>query len=432
MLRFWSLQRFRLGRVIVVLVLTVVLLQLIHMALLSRLEAREGSVGRAGSPRSGGNGAGGVGRQLQGRTLVNVVNDMHDRVKNSYRLDKSGTYHVIDNFLTSEHVVLQNVHDVTLVTQCSSNHLHHVVELSERWKGPVSVAVFTYDDDFSDAIRSILHYHFCSDSVFKHVTFHLVFPISRTPTDFSSVAKSADFKLTCSQAPLVGSSRSTLNYALEEIEFPHNVLRNLAVNYVQTRYVFVVDVDMIPSEDVRTGFQKLLSREELKNRTSTKRAYVVPAFETKGAKVPTSKSELLKDWSLWTARPFYSELCAKCQRPTDYDQWRDLPRPPGLRVAYTVEWTDPWEPFYIARASLPLYDERFKQYGFNRISQVCEMHVAGYEFAVLDNAFVVHKGFKSPTGFHASKDDEQNRNRLLFRKFKEELKMKYPESSRRC
>nr|KAG5694589.1 hypothetical protein BaRGS_015002 [Batillaria attramentaria] len=369
MLRFWSLQRFRLGRVIVALVLTVVLLQVIHMALLSRLEAREGTLGKAAA-------ASGVGRQLQGRTFNNVITDMHDRVKNSYRLDKSGTYHVIDNFLTSEHVVLQNAHDVTVVTQCSSNHLHHLVELSERWKGPVSVAVFTYDDDFADTISAILYYHFCSDSVFKYVTFHLVFPISRTPKDLSSLAKSADVKLSCSQAPVASKSHPTLNYALEGIEYPHNVLRNLAVNYVQTRYVFVVDVDMIPSDDLRVGFQKLLGREELENRTSVKRAYVVPAFEIKeGTRVPGIKAELVKDWSLWTVRPFYSELCAKCQRPTDYEQWRDLPRPPGLKVAYTMEWKDPWEPFYIARASMPLYDERFKQYGFNRISQVSVVKV---------------------------------------------------------
>lgn len=278
---------------------------------------------------------------------------------------------MIDNFLTSEHVVLQNAHDVTVVTQCSSNHLHHLVELSERWRGPVSVAVFTYDDDFSDAIDSILYYHFCSDSVFKYVTFHLVFPISRTPRDLSHVAKTGDFKLSCSQPPVVGRGRSGLNYALEGIEYPHNVLRNLAINYVQTRYVLVVDVDMLPSEGLRVGFQKLLAREEAENMTSVRRAYVVPAFELKpGTGVPAHKSDLLRLWSLWSARPFYSEMCPKCQRPTDYERWRDLPRPPGLRVGYTMEWADPWEPFYIARASLPLYDERFKQYGFNRISQV--------------------------------------------------------------
>ena len=89
--RLWSLQRWRLGRVIVVLVLTVVLLQLIHMMLLTRLEAHEGARRRSGSGsnkagRAEGGGGAGVGRQLQGRTVKNVIAEMHERVKNSYRL----------------------------------------------------------------------------------------------------------------------------------------------------------------------------------------------------------------------------------------------------------------------------------------------------------------------------------------------------------
>lgn len=42
----------------------------------------------------------------------------------------------------------------------------------------------------------------------------------------------------------------------------------------------------------------------------------------------------------------------------------------GLSVAYQTSWTDPCEPFYIGRVDIPSYDETFKQYGFNRISQV--------------------------------------------------------------
>ena len=44
----------------------------------------------------------------------------------------------------------------------------------------------------------------------------------------------------------------------------------------------------------------------------------------------------------------------------------------------------------LARRSVPLFDERFKQYGFDRQEQICELHVAGYTFSVLNNAFLVH------------------------------------------
>lgn len=64
--------------------------------------------------------------------------------------------------------------------------------------------------------------------------------------------------------------------------------------------------------------------------------------------------------------------------------------------------------------------------------KACELHIAGYRFSVVSNAFVVHKGFKVQGEFHSRKDEENRKNRLLFRSFKESLKAKYPHSPRRC
>ena len=95
-------------------------------------------------------------------------------------------------------------------------------------------------------------------------------------------------------------------------------------------------------------------------------------------------------------------------------------------IGYEATWHDPWEPFYIAQTDLvPRHDERFQNYGFNRISQVCEMHIAGFTFEVLYGWFLVHDGFKWPGAFHQGKEEEQQINRLLFRRFKEELNLRY-------
>jgi len=58
--------------------------------------------------------------------------------------------------------------------------------------------------------------------------------------------------------------------------------------------------------------------------------------------------------------------------------------------------------------------------------------VAGYRFSVLTSAFVVHRGFKVQGEFHDQKDEENKRNRVLFRNFKVGLKTKYPASDRHC
>ena len=46
--------------------------------------------------------------------------------------------------------------------------------------------------------------------------------------------------------------------------------------------------------------------------------------------------------------------------------------------------------------------------------------------------FLVHHGFKTKEGFHSAKDEENNRNRDIFRTFKKELKLKYLQSTRHC
>lgn len=162
-------------------------------------------------------------------------------------------------------------------------------------------------------------------------------------------------------------------------------------------------------------------------------ALVVPAFEIRRARrMPTNKNELLQLYQVGEVRPFYYGLCTPCQAPTNYSRWVNLPEETLLRPSYVVPWQDPWEPFYVAGGKVPTFDERFRQYGFNRISQACELHVAGFDFEVLNEGFLVHKGFKEALKFHPQKEAENQHNKILYRQFKQELKAKYPDSPRHC
>lgn len=112
--------------------------------------------------------------------------------------------------------------------------------------------------------------------------------------------------------------------------------------------------------------------------------------------IPANKTALLDLIRKKLIRPFYYELCYKCQKSTNYEEWQLLGEDSQLNAVLEIEYQDPYEPFYIAlnSDSLPFYDERFKQYGFNRISNVCELHIAGFRFLLLNNHFLVHKGKK--------------------------------------
>ncbi|NXX50042.1 B4GA1 glucuronyltransferase, partial [Tricholaema leucomelas] len=181
--------------------------------------------------------------------------------------------------------------------------------------------------------------------------------------------------------------------------------------------------------------------------------FVLPAFEIRGGQqLPRSKEELRGLWLAGAARPFYGALCARCQAPTSYARWWALPPGSGLKVAYEVPWQDPWEPFYLAPAlGVPPFDESFLQGPMGAAEQslgaapwvlifssppphpkACELHVAGFRFAVLDGAFVAHRGFKEPGSFHRGREAELELNRQRFRLFRRRLRQRYPSSPRRC
>ena len=64
--------------------------------------------------------------------------------------------------------------------------------------------------------------------------------------------------------------------------------------------------------------------------------------------------------------------------------------------------------------------------------QICEAYIAGFDFVVLDSAFLIHKGFKEKTENPPNKIKENWRNKQLFDSIQAELHSKYPESTRRC
>jgi hypothetical protein len=83
--------------------------------------------------------------------------------------------------------------------------------------------------------------------------------------------------------------------------------------------------------------------------------------------------------------------CWWCHSPEEHPRWELIPQNENeLEISFNATWGRNWEPFYIAQRNSPLYDERFKQYGFDRQQQICNLWVAGYKFSIMNNAFLVH------------------------------------------
>ena len=363
-------------KLIIAFVVFIILLQGFHMILLMKLENEDKL--RKKLFNIGLNEIGNVYdshhsffEQTQTNEMKVLLDKIVKQVKKPHILDSSGVYFIIPNAVSSQRNDSDNTNEVALCLHTTANHLYHLKDLSKAWDGPISVSVFTYGKDVPFAIYSIVYLHMCVEHVRDQVSFHLIFPVAQTPASLASVSK---FNFNCSAVDYLKIDRGRDNYAISNMQYPNNILRNVAITNSKSEYVLVLDIDMVPSKYLHKQFIDFVKRQGTGKSASQsdRTVYVLPSFESqKDDFVPKTKQILLNDWKSREVRPFYSEICWKCQRVTDYEQWRNSRHLDFMDVAYYVDWEDPWEPFYIAkRTALPLYDGRFKQYGFNRISQV--------------------------------------------------------------
>ncbi|CAG0907309.1 unnamed protein product, partial [Darwinula stevensoni] len=243
-------------------------------------------------------------------------------------------------------------------------------------QGPISLAVFTSTPANANAtLRVIACLREIHPVVSENVTFHLVFPVRLTADEPDVQTQAFEEKLPCRSvlAAVAAAQNARTNYARRDVQYPHNLLRNVGRRAARTEFVFVVDADFLPDPGMREDFLRFAKRERLFSLEAARQkiAYVVPAFEAReGVAVPRNKSELLDLWDGGLIRPFYAAISSLTQGPTDYQRWRRLPPTEGIAVAYEIQWQYMYEPFVIVRNSAPLFDERFRQYGWDRVSQV--------------------------------------------------------------
>lgn len=97
--------------------------------------------------------------------------------------------------------------------------------------------------------------------------------------------------------------------------------------------------------------------------------------------------------------------------------------------------TDLQEPYLILRVykGMPMFDERFVNYGYNKVQYVEHLRSAGYSFYILNHAFamdVPHPDSSFRRVYLASLDGQSLRMKQKFSVFQEMLSKMYANSSR--
>jgi len=343
------------GKLLIILTVITVFLQCYHVLYVMKIQGRPNPSLLMG----------GKGKKVP-KIPMDILKIYVQRIQNAHKMDSSGTYMVVPNIAKAAmDASKSNLTNLSICTQSTVKNLVNLANLLRVWQGPVSVTVFAHGRDVLLAAYAIAYYTSCYKQISHQVSFHIAFPIRHPPENLEHLV---NVDLSCGKNRFTRpSANSSMNYANTKIPYPHNMLRNVAVYFAETSYILVTDIDMVPSVNLQSDFFKLSKRKG----GNSKLVFVLPVFEAKASNQHYDKPLLLTQWKTEQVRPFYEKVCSRCQQPTNYERWQDLPNMGFLDIGYILEWRDPWEPFYIAlKQDLPQYDGRFKQYGFNRISQV--------------------------------------------------------------
>ena len=234
---------------------------------------------------------------------------------------------------------------LTLTAQLSLERLPMLESLLSHWPGPVSLALYLSDLES----QTFLELHSTSEIMRGrcNVGYHLVYK--------------------------------------EGKHYPVNLLRNLAMDQATTEYLFLTDVDFLPSfgshEALQSSVSSLLS-------DHPNRLLVIPAFESSRyspSQFPDSKAELVKALDLGEIFTFRYREWPAGHRATNYPHWRTATTP------YTVTWLPDYEPYIVGPRSMARYDPRFTGFGWNKVSHILELHARDAEFVVVPDVFMVHQ-----------------------------------------
>ncbi|EGI59897.1 Glycosyltransferase-like protein LARGE1 [Acromyrmex echinatior] len=275
--------------------------------------------------------------------------------------------------------------DVALVTQCSIERIPLLEALSKHWPGTISVALYLTDaevQNFLNFVRGSLDLR-----TRRNIAYHVVY-------------KDGDL-------------------------YPINYLRNTAISYVPTPFVFQLDVDFLPQFGLYENIMNYINR--LNINESDKVALIVPAFETERYRFtfPANKDELLKFLKRGILYTFRYHVWTQGHAATNYSFWRNSTDP------YQVSWEPDFEPYIIVSKSAPRYDTRFIGFGWNKVSYVTHLTALDYKYIVLPDTFIIHRPHAPSLDIGKFRTDSVYRRCLkkLKDEFVKELMAKYGETA---
>jgi Glycosyl-transferase for dystroglycan len=332
-------------------------------------------------------------------SLVKVIRkaDKAELVKRFQKLVDEQQQDVIENVFTPVEK-MKPLNSITCATQGGLNKLPRLIALTSRWLGPVSFSAVVNSEHDLDVL-----FQFWTDNplIQEYVSLHLLMELPQL-------------------------QRS------ENARYPINQLRNLALHNVKTEYVFLNDVDFIPSDHAHDEIAALIQDFSLPAKTF----WVLPAFErlakanttnpeeevTNVEMIPRSKPELLKAIHHDMVVLTFHSYVKPAHGPTDFEKWYNITDNNTIMM-YPIEYAKWFEPYVVCKTvDLHQYFPAFRGYGLNKNTFFSEANIRNFTHSVLTRQFVVHMNHKG-----RSSRNKQNNTHLgpMFDSFAAYIKSTY-------
>ncbi|ALC38948.1 CG15483 [Drosophila busckii] len=314
-----------------------------------------------------------------------------------YVSELHGKYWVLQNFLHAEHEPLRCSLSVTYATHAEYSYLDNLEPLVQRWQAPISLAIYAPGEDLLPAVERIHWLRQCKQLIHQWVSFHLYYDVAHTPQMRSELQlRTPPTQVNCSAAPTFGQT-ATLYRKRVKLGYPMNTGRNIAKAAAITHYVLVSDIELYPSPGLPAGFIHMLSRNMQLLQPARPIVYPLHTFEVAAnASVPSTKAQLQQQLANNSAVIFHKHICLHCHAIPRQQEWINASSQSTLIEVFnaanrTYEYNR-WEPTYIGTVNDPPYDEHYKwENMYDKLLQVYTLCALGYEFHILDNAFLVHR-----------------------------------------
>ncbi|KAI8375636.1 glycosyl-transferase for dystroglycan-domain-containing protein [Choanephora cucurbitarum] len=274
--------------------------------------------------------------------------------------------------------------EITMATLVTRNRFKVLSRLASHYKGPVSVAIHINDDDQKqETLDELKQLYEENEDMRRYVDLHLV---------------------------------------VDKFDRQFNMWRNVAKFFARSDYIMMLDVDFYLCTDFRKSLQKQPQLMSLLR--EGKAAIVVPAFEyvdeSDGEdwnKFPKTKQELLVDVGTEKLDMFHRGW-TRGHGSTNYNKWYKQTSP------YKVtEYNYSYEPYVIfKKEGTPWCDERFVGYGANKAACLFEIYLAGIDYWVLPDDFLIHQTHHYPEDTRAK---ERTYNKKLYDYYREETCLRY-------